>query len=210
MRSSPGLHLPDALDTLLLQAALSPDGRGLEAWQRLRRHCSVEEAHPGQWSLLPLVHRTLCATGSTDPDRERLAGQRRFLRARWAQREGPIAAALRLLEEAAIPVLLVGEAARGQRLDGNDASLRDLQEIDLLVHQADRPRAAALLGRRCRPAHRRRGHRLAAAGPAGGAAAGGAHHRQRLWPTWPPPWRCPCRRRSPPGSRGAGGTGGSG
>lgn len=146
MRSSPGLHLPDALDTLLLQAALHPDGRGLEAWRRLRPHFSVEEAHPGQWSLLPLVHRTLCATGSTDPDRERLAGQRRFLRARWAQREGPIAAALRRLEEAAIPVLLVGEAARAARLDGNDASLRDLQKIDLLVHPADRLRAAALLG----------------------------------------------------------------
>ncbi|MEB3194410.1 MAG: Stf0 family sulfotransferase [Cyanobacteriota bacterium] len=146
MKDSPGLHLPNALDTLLLQAALHPDGRGLAAWQRLRPHFSVEEAHPGQRSLLPLVHRTLCATGSTDPDRERLAGQRRFLRARWAQREGPIGAARRRLEEAAIPVLLVGEAARAERLDGNDASLRDLQEIDLLVHPADRPRAAALLG----------------------------------------------------------------
>jgi LPS sulfotransferase NodH len=146
MTISPGLHLPDPLDTLLLRAALHPDQRGVEAWQRLRPLFSVEEAHPGQWSLLPLVHRTLCATGSPDPDRERLAGQRRYLRVRWAQGEGPIAAALRRLEEAAIPVLLVGEAARAERLDGNDASLREIQQVCLLIHPADRPRAAALLG----------------------------------------------------------------
>jgi hypothetical protein len=73
----------------------------------------VEEAHPGQWSLLPLVHRTLCATGSTDPDRERLAGQRRYLRVRWAQGEGPIAAALRRLEEAAIPAKFAAAAPVG-------------------------------------------------------------------------------------------------
>jgi LPS sulfotransferase NodH len=146
MTISPGLHLPDPLDTLLLRAALHPDQRGVEAWQRLRPLFSVEEAHPGQWSLLPLVHRTLCATWSPDPDRERLAGQRRYLRVRWAQGAGPIAAALRRLEKAAIPVLLVGEAARAERLDGNDASLREIQQVCLLIHPADRARAAALLG----------------------------------------------------------------
>lgn len=129
-RSSPGLHLPDALDTLLLKAAIHRDQQGLEAWLQVRPHFSVDAAHPGQWSLLPLVHRTLCATGAPDPDRERLAGQRRYLRIRWAQGEGAIAAALRRLEEAAIPVMLVGEAARAQRIDGEDRSLRPRTRAD--------------------------------------------------------------------------------
>ena len=146
MRGAPGLHLPSSLDTLLLQAAIHPDERGLAAWRHLRPHFSVDQAHAGQLSLLPLVHRTLCATDASDPDRERMAGQRRHLRVRWAQLEGPIGAALRRLEEAAIPVLLVGDAARGQRLDGGDHSLRNLQEVHLLVHASDRDRAAALLG----------------------------------------------------------------
>ena len=144
-RSSPGLQLPDALDTLLLKAAIHPDQQGLEAWLQVRPHFSVDGAHPGQWSLLPLVHRTLCATGAPDPDRERLAGQRRYLRIRWAQGEGAITAALRHLGEAAIPVMLVGEAARAQRIDGEDRSLRDLQTIHLLLHSCNLDRAAGLL-----------------------------------------------------------------
>lgn len=145
MTSSPGCQLPDPLDTLLLKAAIHPDQQGLEAWQQLRPHFSVDAAHPGQWSLLPLVHRTLCATGAPDPDRERLAGQRRYLRIRWARGAGAIRAALRRLEEVAIPVMLVGEAARAQRIDGEDSSLRDLQTIHLLVHACNLDRAAALL-----------------------------------------------------------------
>lgn len=145
MRGAPGLHLPSGLDTLLLQAAIHQDERGLEAWQCLRPHFSVDAAHAGQLSLLPLVHRTLCATGASDPDRERLAGQRRFLMSRWAWRAGPLAGALRRMEEANVAVMLVGEAARGQRLDEDDHSLRNLGEILLLVHPSERDRAINLL-----------------------------------------------------------------
>lgn len=145
MTGAPGLHLPSPLDTLLLQAAIHPDEHGLEAWRRLRPRFSVDEAHAGQLSLLPLVHRTLCATDASDPDRERMAGQRRCLMARWAWRAGSLAAALRRLEEANIAAMLVGEAARGQRLDEDDHSLRNLGEILLLVHPSERDRTVKLL-----------------------------------------------------------------
>lgn len=146
MTGAPGLHLPSPLDTLLLKAAIHPDERGLESWRRLRPQFSVDRAHAGQLSLLPLVHRTLCATEASDPDRERLSGQRRFLMARWALRAGPLAAALHRLEEANVAMMLVGEAARGQRLDGEDKSLRNLPTLLLLVRPRHQERAAGLLG----------------------------------------------------------------
>lgn len=146
MTGIPGLQLPNRADTLLLRAALYPDARGLEAWLQLRPHFSVDRAHPGQWSLLPLVHRTLCHLDVRDPDRERLAGLRRFLRVRWARLEGPLAGGLRRLEEAGIPVMLLREAARAQRLDGDDRSLRDLSEIALLRPASASDRVAPLIG----------------------------------------------------------------
>ena len=145
MTGAPGLHLPSPLDTLLLKAAIHPDERGLKAWRRLRPRFSVDGAHAGQLSLLPLVHRTLCATGASDPDLERLAGQRRFLMSLWAWSAAPLAAALRRLEEANIAVMLAGEAARGQRLDGEDRSLRNLQTLLLLLRNCDLEKAASLL-----------------------------------------------------------------
>lgn len=143
--SPPGLYLPKKCDTLLLKAAIHPDQRGLEAWQCLRLQFSVDTAHQGQLSLLPLVHRTLCTTDAPDPDRQRLAGQRRFHWARWARMAPVIKAALHRLREASIPLMLIGDIATAEQLDGGDQSLRSLPTIELLIHPADWDRATSLL-----------------------------------------------------------------
>jgi len=128
----------------LLTAALHPDERGAAAWRALRPRFDVDLADGEQVRVLPLVLRTLAATGLDDPDLGRMTGLRRlgWMRSMLVlQRATAVVAALR---EAGIESMaLKGTALASSAYE--HTSLRPMADADLLVRPVEVPRALEVL-----------------------------------------------------------------
>lgn len=136
--------LPDGDDHLLLTAALHPDERGAAAWQALRPRFDLDLADGEQVRVLPLVLRTLAATGLDDPDLGRMAGLRRlgWMRSMLVlQRATAVVAGLRA---AGIETLALKGTALASSAYAH-TSLRPMVDADLLVRPAEVPAAFGVL-----------------------------------------------------------------
>lgn len=136
--------LPSGDDDRFLTASLHHDQRGLSAWQALRPRFVLDDADDEQSRLLPLVLRTLAATGVSDPDQQRMEGLRRYSRIRSMLVMWSAAEAIEALSAASIEVMVLkGTALAGGVYD--DPALRPMVDSDLLVRPVDLPGAVQVL-----------------------------------------------------------------
>jgi hypothetical protein len=136
--------LPEGDDHLLLTAALHPDERGAVAWRALRSRFDLDRADDEQVRVLPLVLRTLAATGLDDPDLGRMSGLRRLGWMRSVivlQRATAVVAALR---EAGIESLALKGTALASTAYAH-TSLRPMVDADLLVRPVEVPATLEVL-----------------------------------------------------------------
>jgi hypothetical protein len=152
---------PTPAQELLLAAALSEGGEAVAAWEAWGRVADVDGADPGSQRLFPLVYRRLAAAGVDDPRLAKLKGVYRFSWSRNQLLFHQGAAAVRALREAGIDTLLLKGAALAT-LVYRDPGVRPMDDLDLLVHREDAPRAMDVLrAAGWRPASERPEERLA-------------------------------------------------
>lgn len=68
------LYKPTLMQTLLLQAALFSDDRGLKAWEKWSRQVDFDKIDPASYKLLPLLSRNPCLQTLQDPLFEKCKG----------------------------------------------------------------------------------------------------------------------------------------
>lgn len=131
---------PDDIQELLLQAALIPGERGLDAWYAVRPRIDVDHLPGELHRLMPLLSKALTTRGLDDPDLPRLKGVYQFSWYRNTMLFSDASALLRQLDVAAIPTMLLRGAAIAVG-HGGDVGLRAMNDLDLLVPRADFDRA---------------------------------------------------------------------
>lgn len=123
---------PDPDQEHLLQSALLPDSRAVEAWRRWKRQIDFQEVDYGSQRLLPLVYRNLHKKGVDDPDLERYKGT--YQRS-WVSNQLLLHRVMTGLEEiqtSGMEVLFFKGAALVASCSIN-AGLRPMDDLDILV-----------------------------------------------------------------------------
>jgi hypothetical protein len=137
-------NLRAARQELLLQAAILPSAAAFGAWEQWRSITDLDDAPPGSYRLMPLIHRNLEPLRTEYSDIGRLTGIRRknFVQNRLLFRAaGDV---LRSLREAGIETMLL----RGAALAAGyycDAGVRSMRNADILVTESKAVDAASLL-----------------------------------------------------------------
>lgn len=138
-------RLSDPRGLLLAQAALLEGDSAIVAWQRWsERGYSIERLDYGSYRLLALVFRNLTAAGVED---KRLATLKGVFRHAWYANQRLFhagAQALRALEAAGVPTMLLKGAALVAE-DPTLAGVRPMDDIDVLVPEARLPAAVRAL-----------------------------------------------------------------
>ncbi len=131
---------PDDIQQLLLRAALFTDERGSLAWSEVRPRIDVDQLPGELHRLMPLLSKVLTAAGTDDPELARLKGVYQFSWYRNAMLFKDAGELLGELADAAIPTMLLRGAAiaTGHR---DDAGTRPMNDVDVLVPEADLDRA---------------------------------------------------------------------
>lgn len=135
---------PTALHLQLIRAAVLDGDAALAAWDQWRQAQDIETADAGAFAVYPKLYANLRRLGVEHPWMARLRGAHKFAWSTNQMARHSMLAVLRVLDEAGIavmvlkglPLLLHYYEDFGQRLMG---------DIDLLVHEADRARATAVL-----------------------------------------------------------------
>jgi hypothetical protein len=152
---------PTEAQELLLRAALRPADEALAAWEAWSRVEDVESADPGSQRIFPLAYRTLSAAGAGDA---RLAKLKGVYRHAWYRNHLLFDRGARLVEalrDAGVETLLLKGAALAT-LYYRDVGARPMEDLDLLVHREDAPRAMDVIrGEGWTPASARPESRLA-------------------------------------------------
>lgn len=127
-----GAFWPSRAQQLLLVTALGNEDESLVAWGRLRLTLDLDRLEPGSFALLPLVYRTLAASGIDDPLLPRLKG---IYRNTWVKNNLLLERTSQTAEALASadinPVFLTG-ATLAERFYP-DLGLRPSPSIELLV-----------------------------------------------------------------------------
>lgn len=143
-RGLPGELWPTPTQQLLLTAALGPDEEARSAWGEARDGLDIDELEPGTFALTPFLYRRLESWGLEDPALAKLKG---LYRHSWT-RNHILLGELRNLAEAFARDGVELMAAGGSLFVAAvypETALRPLDRLDLVVHEADAERAAALL-----------------------------------------------------------------
>jgi hypothetical protein len=142
----PVRRLSDPRGLLLAQAALLDGPAAVQAWQQwCRSGYSIERLDYGSYRLLALVFRNLTAAGVAD---ERLATLKGVYRHAWYSNQRLFhhgGGALRALEAAGLPTMLL----KGAALVADDptlAGVRLMDDLDILVREEHLRDAVAVLG----------------------------------------------------------------
>lgn len=133
---------PHPVHFLLLRAALADPPDATRAWAEWKRAVGgVDRVDAGSFRLLPLVYRNLLRAESADPAMPVLKG---VYRQTWLSNHlvmGWAGRALRALDVATVPALVLKGAALGP-LHYRDLGVRPMEDLDLLV--PERHAAAAM------------------------------------------------------------------
>ena len=128
----PGDIWPDEIQELLLRAALGDDERAAAAWSAVRPRIDVDQLPGELHRLMPMLSRTLTASGVDAPDLARLKGVYQFSWYRNTMLFTDAADLLRRFNAADISTMLLRGAAIvvGYR---SDLGLRAMNDVDILV-----------------------------------------------------------------------------
>jgi len=146
--ASPAYNLYDCMpsreQTWLLHAAVSDGDNAIACWQKWRDKVDLDATDPASFRLLPLAYRNMADLGQDDALVKRLKGIYRHTwyknQILYRQAEGILA----VFQQAKLPVLMLKGAALIKRFYNDDA-IRFMDDIDLMVPQADYERAASLM-----------------------------------------------------------------
>ncbi len=136
---------PSPEQELLLQMALRRGPASIAAFDRWRAHLDLTAEFPWETvRLLPLVYDSLRQQGVTDPVMARLKGVYRRTWCDVVRREHIIRPAIAALRAAGIELLVLkGAALAASYYDA--PTLRPMDDVDIVVDQADVPRALETL-----------------------------------------------------------------
>ena len=143
--TEPG-RLPSAEQALMLRAALLPGVEGIEAAKTWLASADIDRLGKASRGLLPLLYQRFRRDGIEDPLMPTLKGVKRhtWYNNRLLFHHG--AAAVRILEQAGIEVMLLkGAALVAAYL--HDGSMRPMEDLDLLVRHRDARSAVTALRR---------------------------------------------------------------
>lgn len=129
---------------LLLEAALSGDGRPRPAWTRWRAGNEIATASAAEARLLPAVAANLAALAPAEADAARLRGIARHAWTANQVRARRLAGALDAFTAAGVEVMALKGAAMACTLAGG-MRLRPMDDVDLLVRERDVERAVEVL-----------------------------------------------------------------
>jgi hypothetical protein len=135
---------PDDFTEELLRSVILPDTRWKTAWTHWRESANLDFLTPGAYRLLPLLYKRLRAEKFIDPWMGRLQG---IYRHTWARNQillRDAAEAVRILNDAGIPVMLIKGAAM---ILGyyHDAGACPTTDVDILIPEAQAVAAVAAL-----------------------------------------------------------------
>ncbi len=134
---------PDESQTQLLRAALLDGEEAREAYREWRRRApDLDAVDAGSYRILPLLADTMGRLGVHDELLARAAGIRRHAWSKNQLRAHRVAPAIRALQGAGIPVLILKGTAMTALYYGS-AGLRIMNDVDVLV---PRPAGAAARG----------------------------------------------------------------
>jgi hypothetical protein len=131
---------PDAVQELLLKAALLPGDAGAAAWAAVRPRIDIDHLPGELHRLMPALSKALAAGGVDDPDLPRLKGVHQFSWYRNQLLFADGAALTGALETAAIPTMLLRGAAVAAAYHG-DGGVRPMNDLDVLVPMREAGRA---------------------------------------------------------------------
>jgi hypothetical protein len=136
---------PSPEQELLLQMALRRGAVSLAAFDRWREQLDLRADFPWETvRLLPLVYDSLRQQGVTDPVMARLKGVYRRAWCDVVRREHIVRPAIAALRAAGMNVLVLkGAALAASYYDA--PTLRPMDDVDIMVDQADVPRALEIL-----------------------------------------------------------------
>jgi len=136
--------LPNAEQSLLLQAALGDSETARRAWLEWRENYSLETLEYGSRRLLPLVYQNLRELGVEDALLPRLkqAHRETFRDNQLLFRE--IEQTIKILETACVRTLLLKGAALSSRYYASTA-LRPMSDVDLMIERANVLEAVEIL-----------------------------------------------------------------
>ena len=138
-------ELPDVSHQLLLRAALVEQAEACRAWEQWRAAGgNIDSVDAQTFHLLPLVYRSLEASGVADPDLARLKGVYRHAWTANQQRAHRTALALDCLRREGIPTMVLGGAAVSVS-HYRDLGVRRLDDSAVLVPPDDAERALSVL-----------------------------------------------------------------
>ncbi|MFL5887273.1 MAG: nucleotidyltransferase family protein [Thermoleophilaceae bacterium] len=136
---------PSELQLLFLRAALVEGPEAASAWEQVKhRTRNADVLDHASYRTLPQLYRNLAGLGVEDADMQRMKG---IYRHAWCTNQRlfhDAARVLRALETAGIETMLLKGAAVSGLCYGS-AGARPMADFDVLVHEADAPRAAAVL-----------------------------------------------------------------
>jgi hypothetical protein len=131
---------PDEIQELLLRAALLPGDAGVGAWAAVRPRIDIDHLPGELHRLMPPLSKALTAGGIDDPELPRLKGVYQFSWYRNQLLFTDGAALVGALDTAGVSTLLLRGAAMVVAYHG-DAGVRPMNDIDVLVREAEMGRA---------------------------------------------------------------------
>ncbi len=145
----PGHHdiWPTPLQEDLLRATLLADERALAAWHRIRPMLKIEAMDSGVQALVPHLRCNLRTLGIDDPLLELFKGVHRHTWARNQLMFAQVMPVVAALEQSGAPTLMLKGAALVAD-DRQDAGMRQMSDIDVLVPTAAAATACEILVQR--------------------------------------------------------------
>ena len=129
---------------LLLRASLLKTKEALGAWDEFKSRVDIGNIDRNSFRILPLLYKNLVFHGVQDRDLERLKG---VYRQAWYKNQmlfHAMHSALCLLENTGIATMIIGGAPLAL-FYYKDCGLRSMTDFDVMIRQADLPRAVELL-----------------------------------------------------------------